>query len=160
MIDSLDELKKEQREARDAIRWLENQFRQGNRFVRCFQKSFCDDDVPSNLRFIRTQAVHERLNTSTNAVKKKNHKNKDFVRFQEMVDCCLYFAQQGGAEKSAGSSVTTSQPISTVNLLLARALTNKEQQIVDREGKSFSSHFLPFDDFFSWRLRRDRPTYR
>lgn len=32
MIDILDELKKEQREARDAIRWLENQFRAGNRY--------------------------------------------------------------------------------------------------------------------------------
>jgi len=31
VIDALDELKKEQREARDAIRWLENQFRAGNR---------------------------------------------------------------------------------------------------------------------------------
>lgn len=31
VIDHLDELKKEQREARDAIRWLEHQFRQGNR---------------------------------------------------------------------------------------------------------------------------------
>jgi protein SMG5 len=31
VIDILDELKKEQREARDAIRWLENQFRAGNR---------------------------------------------------------------------------------------------------------------------------------
>ncbi|CAF0797744.1 unnamed protein product [Rotaria sordida] len=33
VIDILDELKKEQREARDAIRWLENQFRLGNRFA-------------------------------------------------------------------------------------------------------------------------------
>jgi hypothetical protein len=32
VIDILDELKKEQREARDAIRWLENQFRSGNRY--------------------------------------------------------------------------------------------------------------------------------
>lgn len=32
VIDILDELKKEQREARDAIRWLEIQFRQGNRY--------------------------------------------------------------------------------------------------------------------------------
>jgi hypothetical protein len=32
VIDILDELKKEQREARDAIRWLENQFRLGNRY--------------------------------------------------------------------------------------------------------------------------------
>ncbi len=34
VIDILDELKKEQREARDAIRWLENQFRLGNRYLK------------------------------------------------------------------------------------------------------------------------------
>jgi hypothetical protein len=33
VIDILDELKKDQREARDAIRWLENQFRLGNRYL-------------------------------------------------------------------------------------------------------------------------------
>jgi hypothetical protein len=33
VIDILDELKKEQREARDAIRWLEHQFRLGNRYL-------------------------------------------------------------------------------------------------------------------------------
>jgi len=34
VIDILDELKKEQREARDAIRWLENQFRLVNRYLK------------------------------------------------------------------------------------------------------------------------------
>lgn len=38
VIDILDELKKEQREARDAIRWLENQFRSGNRYFQLFKK--------------------------------------------------------------------------------------------------------------------------
>ncbi|CAF3389469.1 unnamed protein product [Rotaria sp. Silwood1] len=107
VIDVLDELKKEQREARDAIRWLENQFRLGN-------------------RFIRTQAVHERL---TNQNKKKNNKNKDFYRFQEILDCCLYFTQQSNLDKQ-----TTNNSISTVNLLFARSLTNKEQQTVEKDG--------------------------
>ncbi|CAM2710767.1 unnamed protein product [Rotaria socialis] len=107
VIDILDELKKEQREARDAIRWLENQFRLGN-------------------RFIRTQAVHERL---SNQNKKKNNKNKDFFRFQEMIDCCLYFTQQSNLDKQ-----TTSNSMSTVNLLLSRPLTNKEQQTIEKEG--------------------------
>jgi hypothetical protein len=40
VIDILDELKKEQREARDAIRWLENQFRLGNRYLIMLQNSF------------------------------------------------------------------------------------------------------------------------
>ncbi|UJR23361.1 hypothetical protein I4U23_026371 [Adineta vaga] len=107
VIDILDELKKEQREARDAIRWLETQFRLGN-------------------RFIRTQAVHERLNNQT---KKKTNKNKDFFRFQEIIDCCLYFSQQSNLDKQ-----TTTNTMSTVNLLLARSLTSKEQQTVDKDG--------------------------
>ncbi|CAF4585475.1 unnamed protein product, partial [Rotaria magnacalcarata] len=107
VIDILDELKKEQREARDAIRWLENQFRLGN-------------------RFIRTQAVHERL---SNQNKKKNNKNKDFFRFQEMIDCCLYFTQQSNLDKQ-----TTSNSMSTVNLLFSRPLTNKEQQTIEKDG--------------------------
>ncbi|CAF0814228.1 unnamed protein product [Rotaria sordida] len=107
VIDILDELKKEQREARDAIRWLENQFRLGN-------------------RFIRTQAVHERL---TNQNKKKNNKNKDFIRFQEIIDCCLYFTQQSSLDKQ-----TTTNSMSTVNLLFARSLTNKEQQTIEKDG--------------------------
>ncbi|CAF4023587.1 unnamed protein product, partial [Rotaria sp. Silwood2] len=106
VIDILDELKKEQREARDAIRWLENQFRLGN-------------------RFIRTQAVHERI---ANQNKKKNNKTKDFYRFQEIIDCCLYFAQQSNLDKQ-----TTNNSMSTVNLLFARTLTTKEQQTVEKD---------------------------
>jgi len=41
VIDILDELKKEQREARDAIRWLENQFRLGNRYLQKTLRFFC-----------------------------------------------------------------------------------------------------------------------
>ncbi|CAF1348627.1 unnamed protein product [Adineta steineri] len=123
VIDILDELKKEQREARDAIRWLENQFRSGN-------------------RFIRTQAVHERITTNQNKQKKTN-KNKDFFRFQEIIDCCLYFSQQSNLDKQ-----TTNTSISTVNLLLARSLTNKEQQIVEKDGVTVQH----IDDFHRrWR---------
>jgi hypothetical protein len=78
-------------------------------------------------RFIRTQAVHERL---TNPNKKKTTKTKDFFRFQDILDCCLYFSQQSNLEKQ-----TTNNSISTVNLLIARSLTNKEQQSVEKDGK-------------------------
>lgn len=117
-------MKKEQREARDAIRWLEAQFRLGNRY---FQIGFDILYFIFSFRFIRTQAVHERL---TNQNKKKNNKNKDFFRFQEIIDCCLYFAQQSSLDKQ-----TTHNLMSTVNLVFARSLTNKEQQIIDKEGK-------------------------
>ena len=89
------------------------------------------ENVPA-FRFIRTQAVHERASSSINANKRKNNKNKDFFRFQEIVDCCLYFTQQSGLEKPA---TTASQPMSTVNLLMARPLTTKEQQVIDKDGK-------------------------
>jgi hypothetical protein len=69
-------------------------------------------------RFIRTQAVHERLNHSNN---KKNNKNKDSLRFQDIID-----------------KQTTNKSISTVNLILARSLTAKEQQAVEKDGKLIS----------------------
>jgi uncharacterized Zn-finger protein len=81
-------------------------------------------------RFIRTQAVHERLNHSN---KKKNNKNKDSLRFQDIIDCCLYFTQQSNLDKQ-----TTNNSISTVNLILARSLTAKEQQAVEKDGKLIS----------------------
>ena len=106
-------------------------------------RSKFDGSIASTLipRFIRTQAVHERLTTQN---KKKNNKNTDFFRFQEIIDCCLYFAQQGSLDKQ-----TTSNAMSTVNLLLARALTNKEQQIVEKDGTTVhalenSEHRLSF----------------
>ena len=111
VIDILDELKKEQREARDAIRWLENQFRAGN-------------------RFIRTQAVHERINPTS---KKKANKTKDFFRFQDILDCSLYFSQQSNLDKQP--TTTSTNPMSTVNLLVSRSLTSKEQQAVEKDGK-------------------------
>jgi hypothetical protein len=85
-------------------------------------------------RFIRTQAVHERLSNSTTMNKKKTNKNKDFVRFQEMIECCLYFTQQSGLEKSATSTISAS--MSTVNLLMSRSVNTKEQQTIEKEGET------------------------
>ncbi len=79
-------------------------------------------------RFIRTQAVHERLTNSN--TKKKNNKNKDFFRFQEILDCYLYFSQQSNLDKQ-----TTNNSMATVNLLIARSSTNKEQQAIEKDGK-------------------------
>jgi hypothetical protein len=71
--------------------------------------------------------VHERL---ANPNKKRTNKNKDFFRFQDIIDCCLYFTQQSNGDKQ-----TTNNSISTVNLIIARTLTNKEQQAVEKDGK-------------------------
>lgn len=156
VIDALDELKKEQREARDAIRWLETQFRLGNRY-NYYKISTITIRKLFKFRFIRTQAVHERL---TNQNKKKNNKNKDFFRFQEMLDCCLYFTQQSNLDKQS-----TTNSMSTVNLLFARSLTNKEQQIVEKEGKSIRFFYFELWGksifvFFSYHFRSGGSTYR
>ena len=92
-----------------------------------------------SIRFIRTQAAHERLN---NPSKKKTHKNKDFYRFQEILDCCLYFSQQSNRDKQSSVPLTTNSSLSTANVLTARTLTNKEQQTVDKEGKLISLYVM------------------
>ena len=48
-----------------------------------------------------------------------------------MLDCCLYFSQQNHSDQPT----TTTNPMSTVSLLVARALTNKEQQTVEKDSK-------------------------
>lgn len=56
-----------------------------------------------------------------------------------MIDCCLYFSQQSNLDKQ-----TTNNSMSTVNLLIARSLTNKEQQAIEKDGKSF---FVFFENY-------------
>ncbi|CAF0743490.1 unnamed protein product, partial [Didymodactylos carnosus] len=112
VIDILDELKKEKREAREAIRWLETQFRLGN-------------------RFIRTQATHERQQSNTNSrsgfIRKKE--NNDLWRFSQLFECCFYFSNQSGYDKSS---------MTTITLLIARqsnTFTNKEKQLIQQAEK-------------------------
>lgn len=82
--------------------------------------------------------MHEKIINTQATTKKKNFKSKDFLRFLEIVDCCRYFSQQGGLDKLA----TTQQSMSTVNILIARILTPKEQQTVEKDGMSIENkHF-------------------
>lgn len=76
--------------------------------------------------------MHERINPSN---KKKPNKTKDFFRFQDILDCSLYFSQQSHLDKQ--TTTTTTNPMSTVNLLVSRSLTSKEQQAVEKDGKSY-----------------------
>ncbi len=46
VVSALDELKRTSGRARDAIRWLESQFRQGNRFLR-MQRNNEKQSIPS-----------------------------------------------------------------------------------------------------------------
>lgn len=74
VIDTLDFLKKESMGAREAIRWLEAEFRRGNRYIRAQKSSEkVPDHMPKNL--------------------KKN--NRDLWSMYEIFSCARYLAQQG-----------------------------------------------------------------
>ncbi|XP_053405095.1 nonsense-mediated mRNA decay factor SMG5-like [Mercenaria mercenaria] len=75
VIDSLDHQKKESHGARDAIRWLEAEFRKGNRYIRAQKNS---EKIPA---------------ANTRHLKKKNRETWCVL---EMVNCALYLSRQGG----------------------------------------------------------------
>lgn len=74
VIDCLDVLKKESGRAREAIRWLEAEFRKGN-------------------RYIRAQKSNEKLQDSTPKLLKKD---KTMWCLFEILNCACYLALQGG----------------------------------------------------------------
>lgn len=82
VVGALDDLKREKLEARDAIRWLESQFHQGN-------------------RFFRAQRPHER--TALPFIKYPKKKDKSAFIYIQIVECCHYFAEQ---QKGASNLVT------------------------------------------------------
>lgn len=78
----MDDLKREKSEARDAIRWLESQFHQGN-------------------RFFRAQRAHEKLPLPF--IKYPKKKDKEALVYIHIIECCHYLAQQ---QKGAANLVT------------------------------------------------------
>ncbi len=73
VIDHLDAIKKDSKLAREAIRWLENQFKQGNRFLRAQTQN---------------EKVAYQNDGGAAALKKKDF---DKWMFYQLVDCCKYF---------------------------------------------------------------------
>ena len=100
VIDSLDEMKKDSKLAREAIRWLENQFQHGN-------------------RFIRAQVQNETCQKTTRQNYLKN-KDLDSTRISQLVDCCKYF-QENRNIVDKDENVT-----SMVTLLVSNAVLNNE----------------------------------
>lgn len=78
----LDDLKREQIEARDAIRWLESQFRRGN-------------------RFFRAQRPQEK--TPIPFIKYPKKKDKEMHIYIQIIECCHFLAEQ---QKGASNLVT------------------------------------------------------
>ncbi|CAH0559256.1 unnamed protein product [Brassicogethes aeneus] len=82
VVSALDDLKSEKLEARDAIRWLESQFQQGN-------------------RFFRAQRPHEKAPIPF--VKYPKKRDKEMHIYIQIIECCNYLAEQ---QKDAPNLVT------------------------------------------------------
>lgn len=117
VIDTLDFQKKESSGAREAIRWLESEFRKGN-------------------RYIRAQKSSEKLQTSPHRQLKK--KNRDAWCILEILNCALYLSRQGG-DFGAGSVIsvlTTCDFSANKHPLVKQALGNSQQEGVAVENIS------------------------
>lgn len=82
MVSALDDLKREQSEARDAIRWLESQFHRGN-------------------RFFRAQRPQEKAPIPF--IKYPKKKDKEMSTYIQIIECCHFLAQQ---QKGASNLIT------------------------------------------------------
>jgi protein SMG5 len=82
VVSALDDLKREQSEARDAIRWLESQFHRGN-------------------RFFRAQRPQERA--SIPFIKYPKKKDKEMCTYIQIIECCYFLAEQ---QKGAANLIT------------------------------------------------------
>jgi protein SMG5 len=77
VIDNLDRMKKDSKLAREAIRWLENQFKQGNRFLRAQNQNEKVVSLQSN---------------QFGAISKR--RDADAWSFLQLCECCRYFQQE------------------------------------------------------------------
>ncbi|XP_046857731.1 protein SMG5-like [Xenia sp. Carnegie-2017] len=75
VIQALDELKKFNPGAREAIKYLEQELKKGNRWIR---------------------AQKESESTSTRSQKRGKQEEISIWRFNQVVNCCLYFMEQSG----------------------------------------------------------------
>ena len=82
-------MKKDSKHAREAIRWLEGQFKQGN-------------------RFLRAQSIAERTNNIARSSQLKKDEAEAW-RLSQLLDCCRYFQKDWSLNNTDGkrSSVVT-----------------------------------------------------
>lgn len=117
VIDSLDFQKKDSHGARDAIRWLEAEFRKGN-------------------RYIRAQKNSEKLQTPVLRHLKK--KNRDNWCVMEIINCALYLSRQGGdfGADTVIAILTSSGFGSVKHPAVQKALATSKQEGVSVENIS------------------------
>lgn len=145
-------MKKESKLAREAIRWLENQFKQGNRLhdqflyilLIFFLNSSFKIDM-KNLRFLRAQNQNEKLTKTIDRSLKK--KDVDLWCFQQLVDCCAYFQQHqqtlnGGESKKSSNMVTLLYDGSSEKYSDSNKYTNASN-LINEHGNTFTTLFYP-----------------
>jgi len=120
VIEQLDYLKKEGSGARDAIRWLEAEFKKGSRYV-------------------RAQKNHETVSLNQPKVIKK--RDRDTWRFMQLLACCSYLSQQGSLEQARGMVALLTNLDSNDALLPLRLrqllVTTKQDGIVMHKPAEF-----------------------
>ncbi|XP_061414382.1 nonsense-mediated mRNA decay factor SMG5 isoform X1 [Lethenteron reissneri] len=125
VIDGLDVMKKDEATARDAIRFLEGEFKKGSRYIRCQRES---GKVPDRHRLKR--------------------QDPEAWRMYRILDGCKQLTvAQGGAEESAGmvTILLACQPQDT------QALTPNLQDAI-REAQESGIHVRNVQDFYrQWR---------
>ncbi|CAF0946867.1 unnamed protein product [Brachionus calyciflorus] len=126
VIDQLDMMKRDSKEAREAIKWLEIQFKNGN-------------------RFLRAQNQHESNEKLNPGLKKKD---LDLWRFNQIIDCCLFFQQQ--------STLNNPEPKkpSMVTLLVnddVKISQTKFKEIVESARQKSIELWLMKDFYEKWR---------
>jgi len=85
VIDNLDRMKKDNARARDTIRWLEQQFKQGNRFM-------------------RAQNQNEKISSNENSGLVNKKKDLEAWCYLQLIDCCKYFQQEANGGYIADGS--------------------------------------------------------
>ncbi|KAH3838145.1 hypothetical protein DPMN_111551 [Dreissena polymorpha] len=115
VIDSLDVQKKESHSARDAIRWLEAEFRKGN-------------------RYIRAQKNSEKLQTAVPKHLKK--KNRDTWCALEIFNCALYLSRQGGdfGTETVIAVLTANKFSSIKHPLVQQAISSSQEEGISVEN--------------------------
>jgi hypothetical protein len=121
-------MKKESRTAREVIRWLENQFKQGNRLVKTNPRLislfnlFNQKFIFFIKRFIRAQNQNEKISNEYDASLRR--RDAHMWQMHHLLDCCSFFQRQ----KSRGSDETGSAT-APVKHLVTLLVSNKDMVI-------------------------------
>ena len=119
VIDNLDSIKKDSKQAREAIRWLETQFKQGN-------------------RFLRAQTHNEKIVANYDLILLKK-KDLELWRFYQLIDCCKYFQ-----EEAVLNNKNEDKRLNMITILINCELRDQKSQESIEIAKENSKFFLSY----------------